>query len=84
MYIYLEFESRSTTSLLRYMTFTFSLSPFQPGFGSLQLMSVHQKTSSPSNGGSLVFSVTDQGDAEDLSSFSRQECIDISPELVSM
>jgi hypothetical protein len=60
-----------------------SLSPFQPGFGSLQIMSVHQNSATKTSSKSLVFSVTDQGDAEDLTSPCRQECVDISPELVS-
>lgn len=60
-----------------------SLSPFQPGFGSLQIMSVHQNPMTKVSSNSLVFSVTDQGDAEDLASPCQQDCVDISPELVS-
>lgn len=45
-------------------------------------MSVHQNTASRTSGSSLIFSVTDQGDADDLAGPSQQECVDISPELV--
>lgn len=58
-----------------------ALSPFQPGFGSLQMMSIHQDTASGLSNSSLIFSVTDQGDAEDLAI--PQKCVDVSPELVS-
>jgi hypothetical protein len=58
-----------------------NLSPFQPGFGSLQLLSV-QNTQRHHNA-SLVFSVTDQGDAEDLTASCQPKYVDVSPELVS-
>jgi len=58
-----------------------NLSPFQPGFGSLQLLSV-QNTQRHYNA-SLVFSVTDQGDAEDLTASCQPKYVDVSPELVS-
>lgn len=61
-----------------------NLSPFQPGFGSLQIMAVHQNPSTSSTNASLVFSVTDQGDEEDLTSSSQPEFVDVSPELVSL
>lgn len=72
-----------------------NLSPFQPGFGSLQIMAVHQKVHAPSvlpeddayilptSKSDLVFSVTDSGDVKDLSSSTLQECVDVAPEVVS-
>ncbi|KAL3795740.1 hypothetical protein HJC23_008227 [Cyclotella cryptica] len=61
-----------------------NLSPFQPGFGSLQIMAVHQLSFTRSTGTSLVFSVTDQGDEEDLTSTCRPEFVDVSPELTHL
>ncbi|KAL7519039.1 hypothetical protein ACHAWX_004612 [Stephanocyclus meneghinianus] len=61
-----------------------NLSPFQPGFGSLQIMAVHQNPSTSSTNASLVFSVTDQGDEEDLTSSSQPEFVDVSPELTHL
>lgn len=60
-----------------------SLSPFQPGFGSLQLMSIHQNIAAKATRSALVFSVTDQGDADDLVNHCQQKCVDVAPELVS-
>mmetsp|Transcript_15537 Transcript_15537/g.37268 ORF Transcript_15537/g.37268 Transcript_15537/m.37268 type:complete len:1079 (+) Transcript_15537:74-3310(+) len=71
-----------------------SLSPFQPGFGSLQIMSVHQhvnatdmlKDSAEQNlsRSELVFSITDQGGAEDLSKESFPLSVDVAPELTHL
>lgn len=70
-----------------------NLSPFQPGFGSLQIMAVHQKVnvpdlntevdSSPPDVAKtiLVFSITDQGDVDDLNNVSPQANVDVASEL---
>jgi hypothetical protein len=47
-------------------------------------MAVHQNTLTSSTNTSLVFSVTDQGDEEDLTSSCQPEFVDVSPELVSL
>lgn len=65
-----------------------NLSPFQPGYGSLQLMSIQQAVdvgnSGPSDMSSkLVFHVTDQGDVGDLTRDSPVT-VDISPELTHL
>lgn len=72
-----------------------NLSPFQPGFGSLQIMAVHQNVLADfrekENFGppdlarsELVFSITDQGDVEDLSKQSQPPSIDVAPELTHL
>lgn len=70
-----------------------NLSPFQPGFGSLQIMAVHQKVIVPDLNNevnysppdlakpNLVFSITDQGDVEDLNNASMQASVDVASEL---
>ena len=67
-----------------------NLSPFQPGFGSLQIMAIHQHVTRPDlnerehpdhSGSRLVFSITDQGDAEDLSKASSPGVVEIASEL---
>jgi hypothetical protein len=70
-----------------------NLSPFQPGFGSLQIIAVHQKLNvpdlnnivncSPSDlaQSNLVFSITDQGNVEDLNNISQQASVDVASEL---
>lgn len=73
-----------------------NLSPFQPNFGSLQVMSVHQHVDAPDlkekensrppdlSKSELVFSVTDQGDARDLSKSSLPSTVDVAPELTHL
>ncbi|KAL7543588.1 hypothetical protein ACHAXR_012881, partial [Thalassiosira sp. AJA248-18] len=73
-----------------------NLSPFQPGFGSLQIMAVHQNVNAPDlkevkkstspdlSRSELVFSITDQGDAEDLSKASLPPIVDVAPELTHL
>jgi len=67
-----------------------NLSPFQPGFGSLQIMAVHQdvnihdSTPPDVSRSRLVFSITDQGDAGDLSKSSMPASVDIAPELTHL
>ena len=66
-----------------------SLSPFQPGFGSLQIMSVHQNVNENSSPldlskSKLVFSITDQGDVDDLSKASLPATVDVAPELTHL
>lgn len=67
-----------------------NLSPFQPGFGSLQIMAVHQRVDAldvnkrvvPDHSKSrLVFSISDQGDAEDLSKASSPGIVEVASEL---
>jgi len=76
-----------------------NLSPFQPGFGSLQIIAVHQHVNavgvvrgntapSPISNSELAFSVTDQGDLKDLSGEVPlpDSChgIDIAPEVTHL
>ncbi len=73
-----------------------NLSPFQPGFGSLQIIAVHQHIDaigvvrgatdpSPITQSELAFSVTDQGDLKDLSETNPlQESIDVAPEVTHL
>ncbi len=76
-----------------------NLSPFQPGYGSLQIVAVHQhvnavgvvrgKTApSPISNSELAFSVTDQGDLKDLSGEvplpDSDNDIDIAPEVTHL
>lgn len=68
-----------------------NLSAFQPGFGSLQIMAIHQNApeilTEKENGLSrseLVFSVTDSGDVEDLSKASLPAIVDVAPELTHL
>lgn len=64
------------------------MSPFQPGFGSLQVMAVHQSvdkvTQPPNISSKLVFSITDQGEAQDLSKTRRPGTVDVAPELTHL
>ena len=76
-----------------------NLSPFQPGYGSLQIVAVHQQvtpvsvlrgkeTLVPVSNSDLVFSVTDQGDLKDLTSEEplrdSSDGIDIAPEVTHL
>eukprot|EP00571_Detonula_confervacea_P001238 CAMPEP_0172319194 /NCGR_PEP_ID=MMETSP1058-20130122/37079_1 /TAXON_ID=83371 /ORGANISM="Detonula confervacea, Strain CCMP 353" /LENGTH=990 /DNA_ID=CAMNT_0013034193 /DNA_START=210 /DNA_END=3181 /DNA_ORIENTATION=- len=74
-----------------------NLSPFQPGFGSLQIMAVHQRVNAPDilkkkeqsappdlSKSELVFSITDQGGVEDLSRASLPVSVDVAPELTHL
>ncbi len=70
-----------------------NLSPFQPGFGSLQIMAVHQQVNAldlnekviPDHSRSrLVFSITDQGDADDLSRASSPGIVEVASELTHL
>ncbi|KAL7552029.1 hypothetical protein ACHAWF_015240 [Thalassiosira exigua] len=75
-----------------------NLSPFQPGFGSLQIMAVHQNVSAPAIVGrekydaqtpnelpkQVVFSITDGGDVEDLSKDLSKANVDVAPELTHL
>jgi len=76
-----------------------NLSPFQPGFGSLQIMSIHQSVDAPGvlrgeeksesffetiPKSELVFSITDQGDAKDLSLSSPPDVVDVAPEVTHL
>jgi len=73
-----------------------NLSPFQPGFGSLQIMSVHQKVNAPDlidqidylppnhEKCDLVFSITDQGDVEDLNNSAQHTSVDVASELTHL
>ena len=73
-----------------------NLSPFQPGFGSLQIIAVHQHVNavgvvrgetapSPISNSELAFSVTDQGDLKDLSGEAPDgNGVDIAPEVTHL
>ena len=73
-----------------------NLSPFQPGYGSLQIIAVHQHVNSigvirgetapsPIPYSELTFSVTDQGDLKDLSgAMSLPDSIDVAPEVTHL
>lgn len=70
-----------------------NLSPFQPGFGSLQIMAVHQQVHAPDlnerempdhSRSKLVFSVTDQGDVADLSKAPLPRIVEVSSELTHL
>ena len=66
-----------------------NLSPFQPGFGSLQIMSVHQNVNENPKSldlskSKLVFSITDQGDVDDLSKASLPATVNVAPELTHL
>ena len=73
-----------------------NLSPFQPGFGSLQIMAVHQRVdaleildaketpSPPQLSRALIFSTTDSGDASDLTKAYLPANVDIAPELTHL
>lgn len=100
--ILLQNFSRGERPILEVPPATFALanlSPFQPGFGSLQIMAIHQKVTAPDilrekeNTASprehipnspLVFSITDSGDVEDLSKKNVPGNVDVAPELTHL
>ncbi|KAL9185264.1 hypothetical protein ACHAXT_003041 [Thalassiosira profunda] len=100
--ILLQDFSRGERPILDVPNSTFALanlSPFQPGYGSLQIMAIHQRVSAPelkrsdnparldrprSDERVISFSITDAGDVGDLSKTSLPSTVDIAPELTHL
>jgi len=63
-----------------------NLTAFQKGFGSLQIMSVHQNINAGVSEGAsnLVLTTTDQGDVDDLTKSQPSSTVNIAPELTHL